>query len=77
VAVAVDPSALARRERVNDAEGLLAFYADLLVQGDVSEATRGRLLSFLTEGKPEGPTRDRRVRETIHALMTIPEYQLA
>jgi hypothetical protein len=77
VAVAVDPSALARRERVNGPDKLVAFYADLLVQGDLSPAARTRLRTYLTEGRPEGFERERRIRGMIHALLTAPEYELA
>src|SRR5262249_51003405 len=77
VAVAVDPSHMARRARIEEPEALVAFYADLLVQGDLSKAARERLVAFLTEGQPERAARERRVREMIHALVTIPEYQLA
>ena len=77
VAVAVDPSALARRERIDKPEALVSFYADLLLQGDLSKEARARLKEFLTTGAPEDYERDRRVREMIHALLTTPEYQLA
>ena len=30
-----------------------------------------------SEGKPEGGALDARVREAVHAIMTMPEYQLA
>ena len=78
-AIAVDPSALARRERppIAAPEKLVSFYADLLLQGDLSKEARARLKTFLTKDNPEDHERDRRIREMIHALLTTPEYQLA
>ena len=35
-----------------------------------------KLVAFVAEGKPTGPAR-RRVREAVHAILTMPEYQLA
>src|SRR5262249_41011521 len=77
VAVAVDPSALARRQRITEPEALVSFYSDLLVQGDVEKRGRPRLVAFLPEAQPEGPPRDRRIGKMIQALMTMPEYQWA
>jgi hypothetical protein len=31
----------------------------------------------VADGKPTGAALDRRVRETVHAMMSMPEYQLA
>jgi hypothetical protein len=36
-----------------------------------------RLVSFLADGKPEGAALDRRVREAVHAILAMAEYQLA
>jgi len=76
-AIAVDPAALTRRARIDDPAKIIAFYADLLLQGDVSDAARVRLFKFLTDDNPQDFERDRRIREMIHALLTAPEYQLA
>ena len=77
-ATAVDPSALARYPTpIKKPDALVAFYADLLLQGDITKEARARLTGFLTEGDPEDYERDRRIKEMIHALLTTPEYQLA
>jgi uncharacterized protein (DUF1800 family) len=76
-AVAVDPSSLARRLRLREPEDVVALYVDLLLQGDLSQAARKRLVAFVEEGPREGPGREQRVREMIHALLTVPEHQLA
>jgi uncharacterized protein (DUF1800 family) len=76
-AIAVDPAALARRAKIDDPAKIIGFYADLLLQGDISDAARVRLFKFLTDDNPQDFERDRRIREMIHALLTAPEYQLA
>jgi hypothetical protein len=50
---------------------------ELLLQGDVSPKARTKLIAFMAEGTPKEKNLNRRVRETIHAIMTMPEYQLA
>jgi uncharacterized protein (DUF1800 family) len=87
LAVAADPSAIARRAFIDKPEKveayysnpdrLITFYADLLLQGDVTTAARARLKKFMTEDNPQDNERDRRINEMIHALLTAPEYQLA
>jgi uncharacterized protein (DUF1800 family) len=76
-AIAVDPAAISRRARIDDPDKLITFYADLLLQGDVTDTARARLKKFMTEDDPQDYERDRRIREMIHALLTAPEYQLA
>jgi hypothetical protein len=77
IGVAVDPAALVRLEKISDPPRVVSFLADLLLQGDISESARDRLIAFVAEGKPQGPALDQRVRETVHSVMTMPEYQLA
>jgi hypothetical protein len=38
---------------------------------------RAKLVAFVAEGNPVGPALDRRVRETVHAILTMAESQLA
>ncbi len=77
VAVAVDPSAILRREKITEPKEVVAYLADLLLQGDVAEASRARLVAFVAEGSPKDQALDQRVRAVIHTMMTMPEYQLA
>jgi uncharacterized protein (DUF1800 family) len=77
IAVAVDPVALVRREKLTEPEPILAFLVDILLQGDLSAPARDRLLPFLKDGPADAPARDQRIRAVFHALMTMPEYQLA
>jgi hypothetical protein len=77
VAVAVDPSALLRLEKISEPPQVVSFLVDLLLQGDTTVPERDRLTAFVAAGKPDGPAMDQRVRETVHSIMTMPEYQLA
>ncbi|HEV3256022.1 MAG TPA: DUF1800 domain-containing protein [Gemmataceae bacterium] len=77
VAVAVDPSALLRLEKISEPPQVVSFLVDLLLQGDTTAPERDRLTAFVAAGKPDGPAMDQRVRETVHSIMTMPEYQLA
>jgi hypothetical protein len=73
----VDLPTVVRQEHLTDPDKIVALLTDLLLQGEVSEGNRKKLCEFMKEGKPEGSALDQRVRETIHAIMTMPDYQLA
>ncbi len=57
-------------------EKQLAFLLDLFLQGDVEKAAHEKLTEYLkTESKEEA--RGKRLRETAHLILLMPEYQLA
>ena len=64
-------------QKVTEPAAVVNLLADLLLQGDIAEDTRKNLAAFLAEGKPEKAAWQQRVRETAHALLTLPEYTLA
>src|SRR5262249_22920729 len=70
------PVVLVRREEVTEPGQVVDLLADLLLQGDLSKAARAKLTAFLADGKPTGKALDKRIREAVHAIMTMPEYQL-
>jgi hypothetical protein len=72
-----DIAALVRREEVRDSDAIVDVLVNAILQGDIENSTRERFLTFLTDGKPAYQALDRRIRETAHAIMTMPEYQLA
>jgi hypothetical protein len=74
---ATDPAALIKREKMTDPGQIVGLLADVLLQGDVAKPARDKLVAFVAEGNPKDKALDQRVRETVHALMTMPEYQLA
>jgi hypothetical protein len=49
----------------------------LYVPGGVRPEVNTKLVAFLSEGKPTGSRLNRCVREAVHAIMAMPEYQLA
>jgi uncharacterized protein (DUF1800 family) len=77
VAVAVDPAAILRREKITEPEPAVALLTDLLLDGQVPDEKRSRLVSFVADGKPQAETFDQRVREAVHMTMCMPEYELA
>ncbi|HZU36493.1 MAG TPA: DUF1800 domain-containing protein [Gemmataceae bacterium] len=72
-----DPAVLIEAEKARTPEQIADVVVELLLQGDISTKARARLVAFLEEGKPHGKQRSRRIREALHAVMTMPEYQLA
>ena len=78
---AVDPLALVRDHAAEpDGAGAVNFLVDLLLQpgpGEIPASVRDALARFAAEGNPRGVALDRRLRETAHAILTLPEYQLA
>jgi len=73
----VDPAAIVRREKLTDPKDVVALLVDILLQGDVSDSERDMLVNFVKEGEPKDTALDQRIRETVHTIMTMPEYQLA
>jgi uncharacterized protein (DUF1800 family) len=72
-----DIAALVRRENKTAPDQIVSLLLDLLLQNDIPAAARDRLIAFLADGPPGEQAFNRRVRETAHAIMTMPEYQLA
>ena len=79
----VDPSSLLRDLDDNvggDPEAAVDSLLDLLLQpgpGEVSDSARSALAEYLAEADDGTFARDRRLRETIHAMTTMPEFQLS
>jgi hypothetical protein len=55
-------------------EDRLNWCLDVLLQGDVQPAARTKLLAFLKNDKDR---EDKRLLETVHTILLMPEYQLA
>jgi hypothetical protein len=53
------------------------FLLDLFLQGGVSDNVRQKLVDFLGKGQPKDKDWEARVRETVHTILLMPEYQLA
>jgi Protein of unknown function (DUF1800) len=74
---AFDAARLLEEEKATRPEDLVRQLLDLYVPGGVRPDAEAKLVAFIAEGKPTGTVLSRRVREAAHAIMTMPEYQLA
>lgn len=68
---------IVEQEKALEPAAVVDLLADLLLQADIGENTRKKLIAYFAEGKPEKGAWQQRVRETAHALMTLPEFTLA
>ena len=75
--LAFDPARLLAEEGVSCPEDVVRALLDLYLPGGVRSEVRAKLVAFVAEGNPSGPALARRVREAVHAILTIAEYQLA
>jgi hypothetical protein len=74
---AFDPARLLREEAARSAEDIVRVLLDLYVPGGIPPAARKKLTEFVAEGKPTDRALDQRVREAVHAILTMAEYQVA
>ncbi|SIO32065.1 Protein of unknown function [Singulisphaera sp. GP187] len=79
--ISTNPPALVRKyASTRDPKGQVDFLLDLLLQpapGEVDERASRKLAAFLANDKPSTTPSERRVRETMHAILLMPEYQLS
>jgi hypothetical protein len=75
--LAFDPARLLAEEGVSGPENVIRALLDLYLPGDIRPQAKAKLAAFVAEGNPSGPALARRVREAVHAILTIAEYQLA
>jgi hypothetical protein len=73
----MDVARIVAREKVKEPKAVVEFLLDLFLQGEVSPKAKEKLVAFMEGGKPDDKEIDNRIRETAHAIMTMPEYQLA
>jgi uncharacterized protein (DUF1800 family) len=72
-----DPARVIHEEKVTSAEDIVRILLDTHLPGGISKTAHAKLVAFVDAGKPKDKALDRRVRETVHAIMCMPEYQLA
>ncbi len=75
--IAFDPARLLAEEGVCRPEAVVGVLLDLYLPGAVPPEVRAKLVAFVAEGNPAGPSLSRRVREAVHAILTMAESQLA
>jgi|SRR5579883_216363 len=73
---AFDPARVLSEEKVTSAEDVVRTLLDLYVPGGVRTEAREKLVAFIAEDKPTGLALAQRAREAVHAILTMPEYQL-
>jgi hypothetical protein len=74
---AFDPARVIEEEGVDRPEDVVRVLLDLYVPGGVRRQARDSLVAFVADGDPAAPALARRAREAVHAILTMPEYQLA
>lgn len=74
---AFDPAGLMDDEGVSQPGPIVDALLDHYLPGGVRPEARSRLVAFAAEGHPAGAALRRRVREAVHAILTMAEYQLA
>jgi hypothetical protein len=74
---AFDPARLPDEERASQPVAIVGALLDHYLPGGVRPEARARLVAFAAAGRPDGPALRRRVREIVHAILTMAEYQLA
>jgi uncharacterized protein (DUF1800 family) len=73
----LDLAAAVHREKAEKPADVVQLLLDILLQGDIHKDARAKLEKFLAEGNPKDAQLNWRIRDTAHAIMTMPEYQLA
>jgi hypothetical protein len=74
---AFDAARILQEDNVRNAEDAARVLFDLYLSDDLRSEIRLKVASFLAQGNPTATELARRVREAVHAIWTMPEYQLA
>jgi hypothetical protein len=72
-----DPARILDDEGVSRPEEVVRALLDAYLPGGVRPEARPKLVAFVADGRPSGQALARRVREAVHAIMSMSEYQLA
>jgi uncharacterized protein (DUF1800 family) len=72
-----DPARIVKAENATAPEEVVRVLLDVYLPGGVAESARKRLVAFVADGSPKDAALDRRVRETVHAILSMSEYQMA
>jgi uncharacterized protein (DUF1800 family) len=71
-----DSARIVDEEQAADAAAIVRALLELHVPGGVRPEVPERLIAYIAGGSPARPKRER-IREAVHAILTMPEYQLA
>jgi hypothetical protein len=74
---AFDPARLLEEEGITRPDDIVRVLLDLYLPGGIRSELEAKLKAFVMKDKPVGQALARRVREAVHAILTMAEYQLA
>jgi uncharacterized protein (DUF1800 family) len=74
---AFDPARLLQEEKAGKPDEIVGALLNLYLPGGIRSEAKAKLVTFVAEGNPTGPALDRREREVVHAILMMPEYQMA
>ena len=74
---ALDPARILEEENATSPEAVAKALLDVYAPGGVREEVRAKLVAFIADEKPTGLALAKRAREAAHAILTMPESQLA
>jgi hypothetical protein len=72
-----DPALRLTDEDPRTPDCIIGMLLDQYVPGGIGPDTRAQLVAFVAAGNPTGPALDERLREAVHAILTMAEYHLA
>jgi hypothetical protein len=72
-----DPAALVLNAKVTQPDDVVRVLLDAYLPGGLTPAATQKLVAFVAQGNPKGAVLERRVREAVHLIVAMPEYQLA
>jgi hypothetical protein len=72
-----DPARIVKAENATAPEEVVRVLLDVYLPGGVSDKARERLVAFVADGSPKDAALDRRIREAVHAILSMSEYQMA
>jgi uncharacterized protein (DUF1800 family) len=81
----ISPSEMVANQGLTNARGMVDYFLNLLVDGDVPESAKQDLINYVSSdiaGKPiaaipDDKLLDAKLRGLVHLIMTLPTYQLA
>lgn len=73
----IDPPALIERAAGKDRDKQIEFVLELLLQSNIGADSRKQLTHFAEQRKDGNSEPDETLRKITHAVLTLPEYQLA
>ena len=73
---AFDPARVIEEENATKPEEIVRVLLDVYLPSGIRVDAQQTLVAFVAEGKPTGLKLESRVREAVHAILTLPEYQL-